>query len=47
MQCSVCHRPMTALFISYVCDYCDGLKKDAGKQDVGYVVWRKLPLPAL
>ena len=48
MQCSVCHRLMRPLFISYVCDYCDGLKIDAGhKQDVGYVVWRRLPLPAL
>ena len=47
MQCSVCQRPMMPLFISYVCDYCDGLKTDDFRQEVGYVVWRKLPLPAL
>ena len=47
MECSVCHRLMRPLFISYACDYCDGLKTDPGQQDVGYVVWRKLPLPAL
>ena len=47
MQCPVCNRPMTALFVSYACDYCDGLKTDVTRRDVGYVVWRKLPLPAL
>lgn len=25
MQCPDCKRKMTALFTSYVCDYCDGL----------------------
>ena len=47
MKCQVCNRLMTPLFISCVCDYCDGLKRDVGKQDVGYVVWRSMPLPAL
>ena len=42
MQCSVCHRLMRPLFISFACDYCDGLKTDATRHDVGYVVWRKL-----
>ena len=47
MKCAACHRSMTALFISFACDYCDGLKTDAVKHDVGYVVWRAKPLPAL
>lgn len=37
---------MTALFLSYVCDYCDGLKEDHVAYDVGYVVWRPRPTPA-
>lgn len=26
MRCTDCNRPMTALLLSYVCDYCDGLR---------------------
>ncbi len=46
MKCEACHRPMTPLFISYVCDYCDGLVSDDVEYDRGYVVWRARPMPA-
>lgn len=36
---------MTPLFISLVCDYCDGLAMDEENWDRGYVVWRGRPLP--
>jgi hypothetical protein len=35
---------MTALFTSYVCDYCDGLKKVEYPYR-GYVLWRGEPDP--
>lgn len=38
MRCASCGRPMTALFSSYVCDWCDGLKKLEARSR-GYVVW--------
>jgi hypothetical protein len=37
---------MTCLFISYVCDYCDGLKEDDAPYERGFVVWRSRPMPA-
>jgi hypothetical protein len=37
---------MIALFISFVCDYCDGLTNDGSDDDRGYVVWRARPMPA-
>jgi hypothetical protein len=37
---------MTALFFSYVCDYCDGLKHDDVDYYRGFVVWRSKPIPA-
>lgn len=36
---------MTALFYSYVCDYCDGLLNDRELEE-GFVVWRARPLPS-
>ncbi len=42
MLCNTCKRPMTALFTSYVCDYCDG-KKSAGTFRGWVVVHRPLP----
>ena len=39
MRCPACKRPMTALFTSFVCDWCDGLKKLAPVAR-GWVVWR-------
>lgn len=42
MLCPLCNRPMTALFISWVCDYCDGADL-SGPFDRGYVVWRDRP----
>lgn len=36
---------MTLLFISYACDYCDGLV-DESKYDRGFVVWRNRSIPA-
>ncbi len=45
MQCPRCSRPMTLLFLSYACDYCDGLVPD-DDWDRGYVVWRGRALPA-
>jgi hypothetical protein len=46
MNCSACHRPMRPLFISYVCDYCDGLHGEPVEYDHGFVVWRPRPTPA-
>lgn len=46
MQCPRCARPMRALFISMVCDYCDGLAPDEPDYDHGWVVWRGRPMPA-
>jgi hypothetical protein len=45
VKCQKCHRPMTALFYSYACDYCDGLVEERSAEE-GYVVWRDRPLPA-
>lgn len=45
MLCPTCGRPMRPLFISMVCDYCDGLAPDDAC-DRGYVVWRHRPFPA-
>lgn len=42
MLCKTCKRPMTALFTSYVCDYCDGLR-EAGRHRGFVVVHRPLP----
>lgn len=44
MLCPRCARPMTPLFISQVCDFCDGLRDDAD-WDLGFVVWRGRPTP--
>jgi len=44
MKCPACDRSMTALFLTYACDYCDGLV-DEGVLDRGFVVWRDRPLP--
>jgi hypothetical protein len=38
VRCPDCKRPMTALFTSYVCDYCDGLVEIAWQR--GFVVFR-------
>lgn len=46
MNCSKCQRPMTMLFTSYACDYCDGLGESTDGWDRGYVVWRDRRLPA-
>lgn len=43
--CPNCKRPMTPLFVSFVCDFCDGLADDAN-HDRGFVVWRNRPTPA-
>lgn len=45
MLCPKCTREMTPLFISMVCDYCDGLVDETQGWDAGYVVWRGLPMP--
>jgi hypothetical protein len=37
---------MRPLFISMVCDFCDGLDADDSGWDIGYVVWRGLPTPS-
>jgi len=39
VRCSECHREMTALFLSFVCDYCDGLRADPAPYQ-GFVVYR-------
>ncbi len=36
---------MKPLFISFVCDYCDGLAPREEEWDEGFVVWRGRPLP--
>lgn len=38
---------MTELFISFVCDYCDGLKPDGSEERLhsGWVVWRPRQTP--
>ncbi|MEZ4376397.1 MAG: hypothetical protein R3B07_36665 [Polyangiaceae bacterium] len=36
---------MTPLFVSFVCDFCDGLATDSNYH-CGFVVWRKRPTPA-
>lgn len=36
---------MRPLFISQVCDYCDGLEDDDADWDVGFVVWRGRTMP--
>jgi hypothetical protein len=36
---------MTALFVSYACDYCDGLVEEPD-YDRGWVVWRARGVPA-
>jgi hypothetical protein len=46
MQCYRCARPMTPLFISFVCDFCDGLAADDTDYDHGWVVWRGRAMPA-
>ena len=45
MVCPRCARPLRPLFISVVCDYCDGLAIEEG-WDRGWVVWRRRPMPA-
>lgn len=45
MQCSRCARPLRPLFLSMVCDFCDGLAHEQGWERA-WVVWRGLPLPA-
>jgi hypothetical protein len=40
MRCPACKRSMTALFTSYACDWCDGLKKPIPVAR-GWVIWRK------
>lgn len=42
MRCEVCKREMTALFLTWVCDYCDGLR-DTGPTSTGWIVWRRRP----
>ena len=46
MNCPRCARPMRALFISQVCDFCDGLEGDEADWAVGFVVWRGRPTPS-
>lgn len=46
MMCPRCARPMRPLFISMVCDHCDGLSGDGGDYDRGGVVWRGRAMPA-
>jgi hypothetical protein len=36
---------MKPLFISQVCDFCDGLHGDDQNWDLGFVVWRGRPTP--
>jgi len=40
MRCPACSRKMTALFTSYVCDWCDGHKKPIPVAR-GWVIWRR------
>ncbi len=46
MQCPRCARPMKPLFISLVCDFCDGIDVDDSDWDLGFVVWRGRPMPS-
>jgi len=36
--CDICHRPVTLLFLSAVCDWCE--RSDLDGLDKGFVVWR-------
>jgi hypothetical protein len=36
---------MKPLFVTYVCDFCDGLTPDDADYDHGFVVWRGRPMP--
>ncbi len=45
MQCPRCSRPMKPLFVTFVCDFCDGLLDEPIDYDRGFVVWRDRPLP--
>ena len=46
MRCTKCHREMRPLFISFVCDYCDGLREE--EYDTGWVAMRDArPIPSL
>jgi hypothetical protein len=36
---------MRPLFISQVCDFCDGIDCDEADWDIGFVVWRGRPMP--
>lgn len=38
MRCPTCKRPMTALFFSFACDYCDGLVEIEWRR--GFIVFR-------
>lgn len=42
MRCEVCLRQMMPLFISYVCNHCDGIR-DGLEYHSGFVVWRGRP----
>lgn len=42
MRCDNCKRKMMPLFISYVCNHCDGIR-DEHELDRGFVVWRGRP----
>ena len=39
MRCPACKRNMTALFTSYACDWCDGLRTPIPVAR-GWVIWR-------
>ncbi len=45
MLCPDCQRPMTALFFSCVCDFCDGVL-DETAFDIGYIVLHARSMPA-
>lgn len=45
MECPRCARPMKPLFITQVCDFCDGLVTDPADWDLGFVVWRGRTMP--
>jgi hypothetical protein len=36
---------MRPLFLSLVCDFCDGLAAEEDVWDLGFVVWRGRPMP--
>lgn len=46
VMCQRCAKPLRPLFISMVCDYCDGLTSAPSDYDHGWVVWRGRPMPA-